>query len=145
MTIRRSSGGSFRSEVSQSNCRVSKGIHLHSQLAFFGSYNWIVSMLRRPWEVAKMVLGSTPNSAPILQVMIRTDGVWLHGGKWWGRTCASVSRSLKIRCQCMVTEEGWVGMRGTDHRLSRRWCRQSRRGVRQKCGLAEGQKRSRMV
>lgn len=47
---------------------VFEGQDVHSQFALVLSYRPIVSILLRPWEVAKMVLGSTPNSAPILIV-----------------------------------------------------------------------------
>lgn len=39
---------------------------IQSQFALLSSYSFITSMLRRPWDVARIVLGSTPSSAPIL-------------------------------------------------------------------------------
>ena len=40
--------------------------HVQSQLALLGSYSASVSMLRLPWDVARIVFGSTPSSFAIL-------------------------------------------------------------------------------
>lgn len=50
-------------------------LFVHSQLAFEGSYIRKVSMLRRPWDVARMTSGSTPICWPCLVQYLTIAGV----------------------------------------------------------------------
>jgi hypothetical protein len=43
---------------------------LHSQFAFKGSISWKTSIARRPWEVARIVLGFILYCSPILEAFV---------------------------------------------------------------------------